>query len=350
MNGLPLPALDGRSPLGFLAALGVLRLVTGHSHPQARLGWSALECTAELHDAHTRIQDLASDLEQIVAQIPEGGVLPGLPVDFPPLGEAPDKLRLSRPELSAYASQLFTGLDAPAALEAEQWLCSLVTDLVLDDKGRASISLLTAPSGKQSMRTMLEKPLAMVRKHPGTLTEALVAWRRYPEVTGEYLDHRVLFDAADAPDGKPRERGIPGATWLALMAYPLLLTTAVKAPTGTEQVTSGWSRMRGPRGASRRFTYPLWSHPLDLPGVQVLLEHPAVVGSPVGPAGMQLRALSVFAIHAAERQKISGRTFAGVLTPIRHEAPTAQAGPGRRPDPRGPRSGASRGGAGAVIV
>jgi hypothetical protein len=347
MTGLSLPALDGRSPLGFLAALGVLRLVSNHGHPSARLAWSTRDCTAQLHGAHTQVSDLVAELEEIVAAIPEGGVLPELPVNFPPLGEAPDKLRLSRQALTAYDQALHAGLEGSCAAEAERWLCALVTDLVLDDKGRAAISLFTAPSGKQSMRTMLEKPLAVVRKNPAVLTEALQGWRRYPGVTGEYLDHRVLFDAADAPDGKSRERGVPGATWLALMSYPLLLTSAA----GSEQVTSGWSR--GSKGPDRRWTYPLWSHPLGIHGVRAVLEHPVLIEAPVGVAGQELRTLSVFSIHAAERQRIPGRTFAGVLTPVRREPPTATRSatrPRTSGSPSERRQGRPPGVSGAVVV
>ncbi|MGB8380595.1 MAG: hypothetical protein WCG47_04975, partial [Dermatophilaceae bacterium] len=111
-----------------------------------------------------------------------------------------------------------------------------MTDLSVDTNGRADISLFAAPSGRQSTRTMLEKPLAHVRTHPTVLPEALMGWRRYPGVSGEYLDHRVLSGAVDTPDGKPAERGVPGATWLALMSYPLLRTTAV----GGTPMTTCW--------------------------------------------------------------------------------------------------------------
>jgi hypothetical protein len=41
--------------------------------------------------------------------------------------------------------------------------------LSLDDKSRSSISMMAAPSVKQSMRTMLEKPLKLVREIRGLL-------------------------------------------------------------------------------------------------------------------------------------------------------------------------------------
>jgi hypothetical protein len=166
---------------------------------------------------------------------------------------------------------------------------------------------------------MLEKPLAQVRKDPGLLREAMVAWRRYPGVTGEYLDHRVLFDAVDAPDGKPAERGVPGATWLALMAYPLLRTTA----TGGEPMSTGWQEFG--RRAGRRMVYPLWSSPLDPAAVKAVLSHPVLAGAEPGAPPPAATLLSVFWIGHAGRRRIPGRNFAGVLAPITGPArPTAQ--------------------------
>lgn len=310
MTALPLPALDGQSPLGFLAALGVLRLLTDHTEHSPRLAWSTDTGAAVLHHAHPDIDDLVADLTRIVETIPPGGVLPGCSPDFPPPGEAPDKLRLRRPDLAAYAAQI-----SRADSAAERWLNSLVTDLSLDDQQRAHISLFAAPSGKQSMRTMLEKPLNLVRENPHLLREALVAWRRYPGVSGEYLDHRVLFDATDSPNGKPAERGVPGATWLALMAYPLMRTTAI---TG-EPRTTCWQDL-GHR-AGKRMIYPLWSTPLDTDTVGLLLSHPileqAQPGKPPGPAKL----LSIFRVVHATRRRLPGRTFAGVLVPTHQPLP-----------------------------
>jgi hypothetical protein len=294
---LPLPALDGRTPLGFLAALGVLRLVGAHTGYAPRLSWSRQSFTAVLHDAHADIEALVEDLHAVVRSIPDGGLLPEVDPGFPPL-------RLPRPELRALAE----GVGGGNGEIAEAWLSSLYTDLSVDEKQRADISLFAAPSGQQTMRTMLEKPLERVRTQPGVLREALVAWRRYPGVSGEYLDHRVLYDAVDAPDGKPAERGVPGATWLALMAYPLLLTTALNG----EPVTTCWQDFG--RGIGRRMVYPLWSQPLTVEAVTAMLTHEVLQRAQPGPASARAGVLSVFWVCHAERRRIPSRTFAGVLT------------------------------------
>jgi hypothetical protein len=312
VHGLNLPALDGRTPLGFLAALGVLRLVVDELGHDARLAWSTSDCSAVLVGAHTTVEELAAALAGVVEAIPDGAVLPGMWQQLPPPGEAPDKIRLPRPELRAYADRVWVESGATG----ERWLASLVTDLSLDDRGRSNISLFTAPAGKQSMRTMLEKPLATVRQNPQVLLEAITGWRRYPGVTGEYLDHRALFDAVDAPDGRAAMRGVPGATWLALMSYPLFRT--ITDPRGV--VTTTWRP--APR---RRMIYPLWSAPLDPAAVTALLEHPALQAIEPGTIATDdgLRQLSVFLVCAAERQKIPGGKSAGVLAPILPSTPVA---------------------------
>jgi hypothetical protein len=307
MTGLGLPALDGRTPLGFLAGLGVLCLLTDHTASRPRLAWSERDCTALLAGVHETVDELVADLQAIVAAIPAEGVLPALPVDLPPPGEAPDKMRLPRPVLREYAETVWQ----QAGADGERWMASLVTDLSVDDKARADISLFTAPAGKQSMRTMLEKPLGIVREHPDLLREALVGWRRYPRVTGEYLDHRALFDAVDAPDGRASMRGVPGATWLALMSYPLLRTTA----SGGEPISTGWQRL-SEHAATRRLVYPLWSAPLDVNAVSAVLQHPVLRRAEPGPPPPPARRLSVFLVCAAERRPIPGGKSAGVLTPI----------------------------------
>ncbi len=306
MNILKLPALDGRTPLGFLAALGLTRLLDVHTDDTPRLSWSPQDCTAQLHTTRGSVDDIVADLRHVVDSIPAGGVLPGVPANLPPPGAAPDKLRLPPAGLRALVRVLAPGPDA----EIEAWLGSLVTDLSLDDRSRCAISMMAAPSGKQSMRTMLDFPLKWAREHPECLAEALVGWRRRPDVSGEYLDNRVLFDAADSGAGKSQERGVPGATWLALMSYPLLRTTAA----GTERVTTGWHR-RG-RRQPPIFVYPLWKAPLDRHAVAALLEHPVMQLCVLGEPADAVEVLTVFKVCRAQRRRIPGRTFAGVLRPV----------------------------------
>lgn len=305
MNTLTLPALDGGRALGFLAALGLTRLLEVHDGDMPRLAWTRDSSIAVLQTRHETVDALAERIVEIAQSIPDDGVLPGAPPEFPPHGAAPDRLRVPPAELRELATMLAPEVNP----EVEAWLASLVTDLSLDDKGRSDISLMAAPSGKQSMRTMLEKPLAELRNNPHCLHEALLGWRRYPGVTGEYLDHQVLFDAADSGAGESEERGVPGATWLALMSYPLLRTTAA----GAEPLTSGWHRR--PRQPPT-FLYPLSTVPLGCDAIIALMEHPLWEQAVDGKVPSEASAFGVFAVHRFQRRRIPGRTFAGVLGPV----------------------------------
>ncbi|MBT0774161.1 hypothetical protein KIH74_34770 [Kineosporia sp. J2-2] len=338
MNVHALPALDGRSPLAFLCALGILRLLNDNRHPDARLAFDPRTNEAQLTSRHHTVDEVVTDLRNVADSIATEAVVPDVPADFPPPGAAPDRLRLPRKEFRDLAEHLS---QSPRAALAERWMCSLVTDLSLDEKGRGDVSLYTAHSGKQSMHTMLRAPLNFVRDNPDVLRQALIGWRRYPGVTGEYLDNQVLFDAADAQDGISRERGVPGATWLALMSYPLFLTTA----RGSEPSTSGWQRIRQGKSRINRLIYPLWSRPLDQTGAITLLTHPFLRDAQAGPPPRSALAASVFSVCVAERQRLPGRTFAGVLTPVRPQpersqqrkrATTARTRPSGSPPSTGP--------------
>jgi len=218
-------------------------------------------------------------------------------------------------------------MDAGPRAEALQWLSSLVTDLAADSQqGRVAISQYTAPSGKQSMWTMLAKPLELVRGEPDYLHQALAGWRRVPGVTGEYLDHRAMWDAAESGDGASGSmRGVPGATWLALMSYPLFRTTGA----GKRPLSSGWHTVRDGRRRIDELRLPVWEQPLGTAGVVALVEHPLlaprnVVGtdSPRSAArsaqehAAQLDALGVMHICRARRRQPPGSKSAGVLTTV----------------------------------
>lgn len=316
--GIPCPALDGHDALGFLAAVGLLRLLADHGDQDAALSWSATDATAIIRTTTAEDTDgIARWLTALVDSIPPGQVTPETPANVPPPGEAPDRIRLAPADLRAYIES--AAVTAGSAVH--RWVGSMVTDLAQDDRGRSAISLFAAPSGKQSMRTMLEKPLGLIRGDPRYLKQALDGWVRVAGCTGEYLDHRALYDAADAPDGRQgQERGVPGATWLALMSYPAWRTTSIN---GATPITSGW---RADPNVPV-FEWPLWTPPLTMPAVQALVEHPAVYRDTAdAPDGRNHRGergrthrveqeLGVFALPRARRRRIPGRNFAGVLAP-----------------------------------
>lgn len=318
MNEVRLPALTGDSALGVLAAMGVLRLLTDFTEDAPLLRWEPHTLTAVLCGRRDGLDAVLADLESIVSRMSEGSVLPGVAAGFPPPGAAPDGLRVPQRRLAEFRNSLVQQMSATESDEALRWLGSLVTDLLADDKGRVAISQYTAPSGKQSMATMLEKPLEQIVRKPDYLRQALVGWRRVPGVTGEYLDHRAMWDATEDGAGSPSMRGVPGATWLALMSYPLMRTTASPRK---RALSSGWHVARsGPR-AYDELRLPVWEQPLGPAGVTALIEHPALVG--IDEVTRQTRkqtdltVLGIIHVCRARRYQPPGAKSAGVLTPVR---------------------------------
>lgn len=313
-NHLTLPALDGRNALGFLAACGTFRLLSEHADIDVRLSWDPRTAQARLHGVET-IGDIVATLVGVVDSINEESLLPNGPAGFPgdssPEGwERGDPMRMP---VGIFRQQVAEWITEYGDEFVNTWVPAMVTDLMEDDKHAVEITRFAAPSGQQKFFTMLDKNLAAVRKDPELLQEALEGWRRRDGVSGEYLDHHVLRSAADTTSGKSDETGVPGATWLALMALPWFPAYA----TTNRRLTTGWQFQRKARRAL--FVWPLWAEPLAVAPVRAMLTHPSLalhdhVEAEVSRA--KLEPLSVFLVCAAGRRAVPGRNFAGVLAPV----------------------------------
>ena len=311
---LLLPALDGRDHLGFLAALGVLRLLTEHTDADVRLSFDETTATAILHGPYRTCEEVAEQLTTIVkTTMDSGSVIPGVPAEFPDRKsgtKGSDPMRVLRDEYPKLVAKARAHGE-----EAVRWLSCLLTDLAHDERGRVALTPYSAPSGQQTVRSFFATPIELVGKTPTYLLDALTRWQRVPGVTGEYLDHRVKYDAADHPRGATGgERGVPGATWLAIMVLPLLRLSG----DGTTACATLWRSLPGRR--QRIMVWPLWRQPLDLAGIVALIEHPALIprveDGRVAVSRRASTALGVIAVSGAARRPIEGRKSAGVLAPV----------------------------------
>lgn len=306
MTKIEIPALDGRSPLGFLAALGLVRTLGMADISPLRLSFSRDSASAELHSPLASVDDAVARLQDLISQDPDAAVV-GLDRRFPfPAGQrGGDPMKQQREDFR----KLLAAVQAIDIRAASEWMPSLFTDLAVDAQGRADLTPFCAPSGKQNLRTFFNNSLTDVRDDPRRLREALTGWRRLDGSSGEYIDHRVINSAADDPGGRSVERGVPGATWLATMAIPLLRVTG----DGTRADSTLWYRV----GRRQVMLWPLWDKPLDSYAIQALIEHPclAPMGQELAVKSTEWPALGIFAVYGAERQRISGRKFAGVLAP-----------------------------------
>lgn len=315
-----LPALSGREPLGFLAGLGVLRILTDRGI-DARLGWDPVTALARV-DGAGDVEEILGHLVAAFEELPDGGLMPGLPPELPAkkLGSAGgDPARIT-------PGELVQAVEAQADDEqALRWLRALYTDLALDKNGCCARTLFSAPAGQQTLRSMFEKPTEQVRGDVITLLEqAVKGWRRVREVTGENLDVRASRLAAEQADGAATTYGVPGATWLALASLPLFPLGGdgknVRAP--------GWFRARLPRRRlSWVFAWPVWSEPRTVRMVELMVRHPVIRdavaevsslatgrGSASGSVRRSADALGIEAVPLAVRWSPPSAKSAGYLT------------------------------------
>ena len=349
MAAIELPALVGGKPLGFLAALGALRLLderaaSARAGDRVRLSWGG-EYGAHAVVHHPRItglDELVDEVAAVVEAIPADAVLPGVPADFPPSADqrnpGGDPMRVPREDFAGLCQ-----LARDRGPESALWLRSIVTDMALDAKQRCALTPLMAPAGRQAVRSFFAAPLHAIRPDPRRyLREAFTQWRRQRGVTGEQLDHQSYLDAGESPDGKAYGYGVPGATWLATMALPLLFLTG----DGRQRASTFWRRTPDGREI---MLWPLWQPPIGVDAIKDMaslpnLGHPRLIGRGrvvvpriVQTAGPQphafdgepswdptaaqpdqwdLERLGVIEVWAADRLRRTGIKHAGWLAPL----------------------------------
>jgi hypothetical protein len=327
---LTLPALRSDDTLGFLAALGVLQLCRHSLSVETTLRWDGLGGAAVLESSFDDVKSLADALASTATDWCQAGRL--TPASGPVIRQALstkaraaledagalDPMRLHvQGAVDRFATQQDSEVLHPDAVDAA-WLCALVGQLSPAKRGEPERRLtpLYSPSGQMTLYQLYRDARDDVCRRPGVMLEALVDWRRHPG-TGANLDSRALVDASAATGGKPSNRAVPGATWLALQALPFFLQTG----DGSRGEVTSWPR-HGKRGGLG-LRWPVWTPPLDVAAVRVLLAHPVLadLATSVTPArddakrkaAQQAEALGICAVLRSSRKALA--KSAGALQP-----------------------------------
>jgi CRISPR-associated endonuclease/helicase Cas3 len=260
LHALPLPGLDGSNPLGFLAALGTLRLAD-RAFPGAALGWEDRSPpTAVLHLPVKKSPDeFASALLQVAGSARRCLAFADdlkIPADqFREFQrEARDASRTDREFadfLSAYADPLITVQGGP-------------------NVGKTKPTELYFIAGRQQFLEQVQKIVGATASHH--LTKCLFSsWVYDDPLDGLSLRWDPMDDSRYAtrwrnPSGDPaRKRGgsVLGANWLAFESLPLFPCFA----NGTRLTTTGFAVME------RRafFTWRLWQPAWGVDAVRSVL-------------------------------------------------------------------------------
>lgn len=321
MRPIPLPALRPTHPLGYLAALGLHRIVARELKIPALLSWSEHSTPyAELKTSISRSEVLEglSSLwhRQAAARAVKLFAVNGRRVGFPPrVPLAPanarkveggrgmnDPAKLLEEEYAAYGR----AAQATGDSEAVAWVRAVATDLCLDTERTPAIAPLSdlyLLSRGQTLAQQFEALWAWGERHnvAAALDEAIASWRRVELEGGMNWDIDANQNAAETPRGSPRTRIVPGATWLAMMALPYF---PVRRSHGGP-ATRGFERFRSGRRPQRRvFVMPAWRPSLDVAAIEALLDHPLLTRDPktgmLQASPKELASLGVSVVHTVE--------------------------------------------------
>ncbi len=278
-----LTGLDGANPLGFLAALGALRVLHDRGH-EAHLRW-------ELAGRWTPVLGVGMDRAGLIAALDEDragwsrelalqlcyhkdGGLGGAVRDLKP---RPKDLRDWLDRLAREGSARSRALSAAFFAEG-----------VVDNNGNTKPTALHFTAGQQQFLAMALGLQAGVSA--ADLHEALFGpWTYRRELPVFGWDSSAARDyALRASDpSKDKKTGVPGADWLALMALAFFPLSPAGERVLTPGCTGGWK--------TGVFTWPLWTVPLRAPTVGSLVSLP---GLPALSAGDR-RARGIGAVFAS---------------------------------------------------
>lgn len=278
MSELQLTGLDGKNPLAFLAALGVLNVLADHAkegRPPPRLAWSTegrfVPAIVDGPDRTALLEVLRVDLESFRNE----PAIEGLRYPKEGGSEAHD-LKPPPRWFVDYLKKLSTsgGEVSPAMRRSLSFAAAFATDVATDNNGNTKPTALHFTAGQQEFLTMVTELVRGVR--PEDFEEALFGpWRYQRPLPVLQWDNTASRDyALRASDpSKEKKLGVPGADWLAFRGLPFLRVAPEHGPRGNRIETTGCSG----EWKTGAFRWPLWRRPLTRRVIAGLLASPEIV-------------------------------------------------------------------------
>lgn len=267
---LQLDGLRGTNPLGFLAALGVLDVLTRAGRP-ATLAFADDLVPVALVGGADDIDELVGVLDRDRESWRESVVLHG------PSSHPLDDAKPDGDTAALWAQAVAETVSSGRA--ASDLYCALVAEGAVDGSGsKAKPTHLHFNAGNQHFLAVARALAAEVDED--RLGEAVAGpWRDDSTMKSFRWDGRgsrsYALRASDPAKIPPST--VPGADWLALLGLASLPVRAVPnrftGNLGLETTACD------PRWKQSAFRWPLWSAPIGLPVVRSLLADPAIVGT-----------------------------------------------------------------------
>lgn len=241
MVDVALRGLQGTNPLGYFAALGVLRVLAGMDDG-ARLRWEEGPRPTPI------VSGAAASLIEVVERVMEDHAAWK---DAPALQfEGIDDVKLTADQLRGYLLACRTDPVRSGELSS-----ALVAEGVVDGKGSAKPTDFHFTAGQQKFLRMARDVRDDVTGEDlrSALSEPWAYGSKLPSLMWDVTDDRVYALSAVNP-AKEKKLSEPGAEWLAFLGLRAFPVFAGNERTLTPGCTGSWK--------FGSFTWPLWSIPL----------------------------------------------------------------------------------------
>ncbi|AUX19866.1 hypothetical protein SOCEGT47_003190 [Sorangium cellulosum] len=308
MTELLLTGLDGKNPLAFLSALGVLNALADRAkegQPEPRLLWRAggtyRPAIVGGPDRNALLDALVHDLESFRGE-------PAIErLRYRKDGNGAEAHDLKPPP--GFFADYLSGLVREDRRRSLDFAAAFATDVAVDNNGNTKPTALHFTAGQQEFLGMVSELTQGVRVED--LEEALFGPWRYerplPVLQWDNTSARDYALRASDPS-KDKKLGVPGADWLAFRGLPFIRV----APVGDRIVTTGCSG----EWKTGTFRWPIWTVPLPRSVIGSVLTSPELVE--VDPSVLRARGIAIVLESAIRRSDQGGY---GSFAPARMARP-----------------------------
>ena len=272
-----LTGIDGSDPLGFFAALGVLRVLGDRAQADTpKLSWrNEGAWVPTIHG----VDSVAAIVDVVMSDLATWADEPALQLAYTKAGEAaeaeaPGAIRDLKPppglQRERFAEAARAAAESPRRARV---LAAFGTDVALDNSGKIKPTALHFTAGQQQFLKMVDglrsgltaEHVVEALEGPWTTTSTL------PSLSWTGTGQRMYALRATAPSGDKRG-SCPGAEWLAFIGLTFFPCVPEASARGPRVLTTG---VRGEWKTSR-FTWPLWSPPASARAIEGLLRTPSL--------------------------------------------------------------------------
>lgn len=271
MAEIVLTGLDGSNPLGFLAALGVLNVLTDRGGAP-KLAWRS-------GDWRPIVTDVAVDRGELLARLTEDVATwredPCLELKYGKRGKQAKRAWDLKPPPGEFRSYLdrLVAASQPRRRRAVDFAAAFATETARDNNGNTKPTALHFTAGQQQFLEMVAGLRDAVTQDD--LEEAVFGPWRYeralPVLGWDCSAARVYALRADDPS-KAEKRGVPGADWLAFRALSFIRVAPIRTQVATTGCSGGWK--------TGTFCWPLWEVGLTRDSAHVVVQMANLPGLP----------------------------------------------------------------------